>query len=154
MRLIIPSLNINIPVFFGKNGPERQEIIDAQNSAVYFKWGQLTVIADHSSQANFKNLNEVASENTIGYICGDTTKKYVCDKTEIGHILIGSGNRLYNSLWKPVYEVYNSGVCIYTCIKRRGSNIMDVRLTHWSETSDKPEQEKTQNNDDEGVVSV
>lgn len=154
MRLIIPSLNINIPVFFGKNGSERQEIIDAQNSAVYFKWNQLTVIADHSSQANFKNLNKVKSKKAIAYLCDNTTKKYICDKSEIGHILIGHGNRLYNSRWLPVHKVYKSGVCIYTCIKRRGQDIMDVRLTHWSEASDKPEQEKTQNNDDKGVVSV
>ena len=141
MRLIIPSLNINIPVFFGKNGPERQEIIDAQNSAVYFKWNQLTVIADHSSQANFKNLNKVKSKKAIAYLC---------DNTEIGHILIGHGNRLYNSRWLPVHKVYKSGVCIYTCIKRRGQDIMDVRLTHWSEAVE----ESAQENNNKGVVSV
>ena len=133
MRLIIPTLSINVPVFFGKDGASRQEIIDKENSAVYFTWGPLTVIADHSSQANFHNLNKAKPGETIAYLCGDRVKKYICDRSEVGHIVSDGGNRLYDSRWMPVHENVKHGVCMYTCIERSAKNIMDVRLTHWIE---------------------
>ena len=133
-----------------------QEIVDRENSAVIFHWNDLSVIADHSHQSNFSNLNKAIPLKTIGYIfSNNTTKlecdskqtkptkivahislnrmtKLLCDDTQVGHILLSdSGNRLTDKNNHLVHTVFHDGYCIYTCIQRSAPNIIDVRLTHW-----------------------
>ena len=146
MYLAIPKLLIAVPVeerMFG-NG---QDILDKENLAVSFHWNKLMVIADHNHQSNFKNLNK-AKEGTKAYLIDKKKiEMYVCDSTQVGHITLSPhGNRLYDSEYMPVHLVFDSGLCIYTCIEKSADDIMDVRLTHWrkDERKDRRGDPKTQ----------
>lgn len=126
MILTIPSLLIFVPVYERTTG-NGQDIIDKPNSAVMFKWGKLTVIADHSHQNNFSNLNRAIPGKTRLYLIGKMTTPLICDSTEVGFI---TGNRLYNRKGEEVHRLGLDGLIIYTCIGKRG-DATDVRLTHW-----------------------
>ena len=132
-RLEIPELNISVPVYDTKTGSAKS-IIDAKNSAVYLRWFTQHAIADHSDHANFSNLNRVRVGHTVLYIDnGMTQKKYVCVKSQVGHIKIDGpmGNEIYDANWELAYSQNQGGLCLYTCMTRSAPNIMDVRLTYW-----------------------
>ena len=59
-RLEIPDLNISIPLNGIELGPA-QKVIDLEDSAIYLKWPNQVVIADHCHQANFSNLNSITA---------------------------------------------------------------------------------------------
>ena len=132
-RLIIPSLLISVSLYHRIAGTNGQDIVDAVDSAVIWEWNRLTMIADHASQANFNRLSRVRTGKAKAYICKSlSTDVYVCDSAELGHIrLSDSGNRLYDSKWRPVHEVMHDGLCIYTCKGKSAVDVMDVYLTHW-----------------------
>lgn len=131
--LTIPSLWIFVPLFERKAG-NGQDIVDRADSAVFFCWDDLTIIVDHSHQNNFSNLNKAIPGRTKLYIYSKGTKRYICDKTEVGHLkLINGHNMLYDKDWQSVYHQQLDGLIVYTCIKRVRADVIDIRLTHWRE---------------------
>ncbi len=135
MLLVIPSLFIIVPLYECKYGETRQEVVDRPNSALIWNWGDLSLIADHSNQENFSNLNKAIPNRTKLYIYGDKeVKKYICDSSEVGFIRTESGhNNLYNSKGHLVFSLNLKGLVIYTCIERVSPTMTNVRLTHWKE---------------------
>lgn len=134
-RLEIPDLNISIPLNGIELGPA-QKVIDLEDSAIYLKWPNQVVIADHCHQANFSNLNKAIPGHTKAYIATDPENKkwLVCCKTQVGHIKIGEkSNALFDHDWIPVYQNNSSGFTMYTCIQKSAPDVMDVRLTYWME---------------------
>ena len=132
IKLKIPTLSINVPIYDRVSG-SGQEIIDRADSAVRFKQGPLTIICDHCTHANFMRLNAAVPEHTRAFIVKGifNRERYVCTGSEVGHILISdSGNRLYDSQWRHVYQTHE-GLCIYTCMRKSAEDVMDVRLTFW-----------------------
>ena len=134
-RLEIPELAIGVPLYDTTTG-SAQKIVDDENSAAYLFWGDQIAIADHSSQANFNNLNNAVPSRTTAYIVRPgRTERYVCAQTQIGHIKIGSsGNQIYDCKWRPVYQQNRGRLTIYTCIQKSAQDVMDVRLTYWAPT--------------------
>lgn len=137
-KIMIPELAINVPVYWKKEGTNGQDIVDAPNSAVIFKWTKscdLKVIADHSSQSNFRNLNRAKVNETEAYLDLDKRRiKHRCIVSEVGHIKTVNGrNFLFGEDWLSIYPKHHDGICIYTCIKRSAPDVMDVRLTFWKE---------------------
>lgn len=127
VRLTIPTLFISLPCEERKQG-NGQNIMDRPNCAVCWKWGNLTVIADHSQQG-FNRINRAIVGRTRAYYA---RKGYICDVSEIGHIYItNEGNRLYRADGCPVNKAWAGGLCLYTCISKSAPNKVDVRLTHW-----------------------
>ncbi len=131
MYLCVPTLLIAVPLFERTTG-NGQEIVDRDNSAVIFHWNGLSVIADHSYQSNFSNLNKVKPNRTRAYIYKSKLETILCDDSQIGHILLSeNGNRLVDQNFNLVHTVFTDGYCIYTCRTRSAQNVIDVRLTHW-----------------------
>ena len=133
-RIEIPELNIGVPLYGTESGGA-QEVIDRQDSAVYLRWPGQIAIADHSSQANFSNLNLAKPGHTKAYIVTrDSRTPYICYQTQVGHIRIESGrNTLYDNNWEPVFAKNHDGLTMYTCIKKSAPNVMDVRLVYWKQ---------------------
>ncbi len=134
-RLIIPDLNISVPL----NGIElgsAQHVIDLEDSAVYLKWPNQIVIADHCTQANFSNLKKAVPGRTKALIVTpDSKEEFACCRKQIGHIRIGqSSNALYDRDWIPVYKTNSGRLTMYTCISRSAPDVVDVWLTYWRPT--------------------
>ena len=131
MILTIPSLLIFTSVYERKTG-NGQDIIDRPDSAVMFQWNRLTIIADHSHQNNFGNLNRAIPGKTKLYLINGRVQSFVCDSTEVGFIYrTPTMNILHNSKGEELYRLGLDGLVIYTCVAQKTPNAVDVRLTHW-----------------------
>lgn len=128
--LLIPDLRIAVPLYAGE---DLQEIVDAPDSAVFFRLGVQDCIADHCHQEGFSRLAEAVPDKTRAWISSDEgVKKYVCIRAEIGRIVTAEGRHyLRDSLGEPVYKQNAGGVCIYTCTGKTAEAVTFVRLTYW-----------------------
>lgn len=135
-RIEIPELNISVPLYDVVNG-NSQLLCDNEDSAVFMRWGSQVAIADHCTQANFSNLNNVRVGKTIATIDQrDKQEHFRCVRSQVGHIrLSDGGNRIFDSNWVPAYSQNPGGLCIYTCIEKSARDVMDVRLTYWQPVS-------------------
>ena len=131
-RLDIRNLFISVPLYDAKTGAEKQQVVDDPNSAVFFKLGVQSVIADHASQANFQNLNLAKPGMTARIYDREKETVYRFKESQVGHIRISPlGNRLFDKNWQQVATQNEGGLCIYTCIGKSADDVMDVRLTYW-----------------------
>lgn len=139
MKLFIPSLFIFVKLTPVPSSNLAQSVVDKWNSAAIWKWNNLTLIADHSTQANFENLRKAVPGKTKLYILDKKNRKFVCDKTEVGHIVgfcpDGTGGVLRDEKGRSVFYSNLDGLMIYTCIRKSAIDVMDVRLTHWKEVT-------------------
>lgn len=131
--LEIQDLGIKVPLYDTSVGPA-QTIVDAENSAVYLRWGNGQIaIADHANQQNFSNLEKAIPGRTIAHIrTYDSDKEFICYQVQVGHIKTSaSGNSIFDADGNPVFWQNPGGITIYTCIRRSASDVMDIRLTYW-----------------------
>lgn len=137
MRLFIPSLFIFVKLTPVASSNLAQEAVDKYNSAAIWNWNNLTLIADHNNQANFKNINKAIPGKTKLYLLDKVNRKFICDKTEVGHIsnlrVDNTGGKLCDANWNSIFRQNLDGLMIYTCIRKSAIDVMDVRLTHWKE---------------------
>lgn len=131
-RLEIPNLFISVPLYDALDAADRQRVVDNPDSAVHFRLGVQDVIADHTGQANFQNLN-LAKPGMTATIDRKTSKTvYRMVQSQVGHIRISPlGNRLFDQDWVQVSTQNAGGLCIYTCMGKSAEDVMDVRLTYW-----------------------
>ena len=127
-RIEIPSLRISLPLYDAKNNA--QQIVDTKNAAAFIKWSTQDVIVDHSGQDGFERLARAIPNSTTLYIeyINKPKETYICTQKQIGHIQIGTKNKLLDSKWKPPQS---GGLILYTCIKQSSPTVMDVWLTYW-----------------------
>ena len=128
--LLIPDLRIAVPLY---EGEDLQEIVDAPDSAVFFRLGVQDCIADHCHQEGFERLAEAVPDRTRAWISSEEgVRKYVCVRAEIGRIVTTErGHYLRDSAGEPVYRQNAGGVCIYTCTGKTAEAVTFVRLTYW-----------------------
>ena len=128
-RIEIPNLKISLPLYDAKG--DAQTIVDRKNAAAFIKWSNQDVIADHSGQDGFERLEFATPGNTLAFIVynnGKPSETYICTQKQIGHILMGTKNKLVDAKNVPPQS---NGLIMYTCIHESAINIMDVWLTYW-----------------------
>lgn len=128
--LIIPSLRIYVPLY---EGEDTQGIVDAPDSAVFFRMGVQDCIADHCHQEGFSRLANAVPDKTVAWIVSsEEFTQYLCIRNEIGHITTENGKHyLRDANMNPVYKQNAGGLCIYTCTGKTESEITYVHLTYW-----------------------
>ena len=132
--LIISTLQICVPLYEGDNA---QEIVDALNSAVFFRLGVQDCIADHCHQEGFSRLAGAIPNKTAASIISQGTRtEYICVHKEIGRLVTdSSGTHLKDGSMNPVYKQNAGGLCIYTCTGKTENAITYVHLTYWRKKS-------------------
>ena len=123
---MIPALNIMVALYAGNE----QSIVDAPNSAAFFRFGVQDCIADHCHQDDFGRLADVKPGETRALVFTDKMREYTCIRHEIGRITDG---RLSDSEGVPVYKQNPGGLCIYTCTGKTKEKETYVHLTYWRE---------------------
>lgn len=128
--LIIPTLRICVPLY---EGADLQGIVDAPDSAVFFRLGVQDCIADHCHQEGFSRLADAKPGRTVAWvITPEEITQYSCIRAEIGHIITDStGHHLRDAGMKPVYKQNEGGLCIYTCTGKTDTETTFVNLTYW-----------------------
>lgn len=130
-RWIIPGVGINVACYQPTTA-YGQDITDAWDSAAYFGYAGLDIIADHSNQ-EFSALKHVSVGMEAYMDYGSYRQKYVCTRFEYGH---NDGDYLmdadYNQIY-PVYSDYNTGgITCYTC----NGNWQNIILVSFQPVSD------------------
>ena len=144
--LKIPSLLISVPLYEVTSNLSAQDIVDAFNSAVFMKYGNQYLIADHVSQGKFWNLIKCKSGKTKAKIISQdgTVKNYICVVNQQGFLIVKKeSNRLYDWKWESVIDKNPNGLVIYTCQGLKKDNIQNVTLTYWKEISEYENEIKT-----------
>lgn len=118
-RLVIPSVGINVALFGGSD----QAIVDAQDSAAYFPFGNSIVVGDHWNQG-FTKIKACTAGTTAYIYRGDSVETLTC--TNIRRGINADEDLLYED---GLSATANGGLIMYTC---NGVNYHDVTLTFWS----------------------
>lgn len=128
--LIIPTLRICVPLY---EGADLQGIVDAPDSAVFFRLGVQDCIADHCHQEGFSRLAGAVPKKTMARIVTQNRAiEYICIRNEIGRLVTDeSGHHLRDANMNPVYKQNDGGLCIYTCTGKTEEAITYVHLTYW-----------------------
>lgn len=119
-RLLIPSLDIDVGLTeCDYNDPwTAQAIVDAEDSAAIFAFGDELVIADHNNQG-FATLHN-AEQGVRAYVDGD---EYYCIRVTTG----GNGPGIYTSDGVQLSEQNPGGIAMYTC----NGEWWDILITLW-----------------------
>ncbi len=129
-RLIIPEADINVAVFIhgpGYNAAEvRQNVCDAQDSAILYNDGVGNVIADHNNQG-FINLPQVELGDKAYIVAGDVIVTLECDLVCDG-INTGDGITDTEGNWVTAEEDY----VFYTC----GEDWVNVKIAGFKEVDE------------------
>lgn len=129
-RLIIPSVNIDVALFINGEGSDiatiRQNVCDAEDSAILYNDTIGNVIADHSNQA-FAPLPYVNKGDAAYILEGDCILSLKCEDVMDG-INTGEGLTDLDGMWLTA----NYDIVCYTCgedwthIKAAGFMITDA----------------------------
>ena len=126
-RIEIPDLQISLPLYKGNDNP--QAVVDRKNAAAFLQWENQNVIVDHTGQDGFERLENAIPYKTIAYIdFGSRKERYICTKKQIGHILIGTKNKIRDANY--IFP-QSPSLIIYTCKGLSQPNVMDIWLTYW-----------------------
>ena len=85
----IPDLSILVPVYAPGKGRTEQQIIDAENSASWVRWGCAYEIGDHCLSLNGKGrwcINKVEPLMPAFFIRREGTYKYECYRTCVADV--------------------------------------------------------------------
>lgn len=124
--LIIPTLRICVDLY---EGEDTQAIVDATDSAAFFRLGVQNCIADHCHQGDFARLAGAIPDRTYAWIIApEGLEKYVCVRNEIGHLI---NRHLRDGGMRPVSQQNPGGLCIYTCTGKTKDEATYVYLTYW-----------------------
>lgn len=115
------SLGLGVRVYKGPEGKKNQYIVDRENSAYGFTYGEQYMIADHVHQGFYKIKNAVPGETTLKFkgITYKCSKKFNGKNTGES-ITYLNGNDIINS--------NKGGLTLYTCNDASGKN---VTVTFW-----------------------
>ena len=129
-RLIIPAANINVAVFIHGEGADaaeiRQNVCDAEDSAILYSDGVGNIIADHNNQG-FINLPQVKLGDKAYIVAGDCIITLECDLVTDG-INTGNGITDKNGKWVSADEDF----MFYTC----GEDWINVKIAGFKEVSE------------------
>lgn len=129
-RLIIPSADINVAVFIhgdGKDAAEiRQNVCDAEDSAILYNDSVGNVIADHNNQG-FINLPQVKLGDRAYIVAGDVIVTLECDLVTDG-INTGEGITDLENRWVSAEEDYT----LYTC----GEDWVNIKIAGFKEVDE------------------
>jgi len=126
-RLIIPEADINVAVFIHGEGADvsqmRQNVCDAEDSAIHYSDGVGNVIADHNNQG-FMNLPLVELGDKAFLVCGDCILTLQCDLVTEG-INTGDGITEEDGRWITADEDFT----FYTC----GEDWVNIKIAGFKE---------------------
>ena len=126
-RLIIPDADINVAVFIHGDGADaaeiRQNVCDAEDSAILYSDGLGNIIADHNNQG-FINLPNVKLGDRAYIVAGDCIITLECDLVTDG-INTGNGITDTDGNWVSANEEFT----FYTC----GEDWVNVKIAGFKE---------------------
>ena len=126
-RLIIPEADINVAVFihgYGADAAEiRQNVCDAEDSAILYSDGVGNIIADHNNQG-FINLPDVRLGDRAYIVAGDCIITLECDLVTDG---INTGNGITDTEGKWISA--DEDFTFYTC----GEDWINVKIAGFKE---------------------
>ena len=129
-RLIIPSADINVAVFIHGEGEDaaqiRQNVCDAEDSAILYSDGVGNIIADHNNQG-FINLPLVELGDKAYIVAGDCIISLECDLVTDG-INTGEGITDTENNWVSAEEDFT----FYTC----GEDWVNVKIAGFKEVDE------------------
>ena len=129
-RLIIPAADINVAVFvhgYGADAAEiRQNVCDAEDSAILYSDGVGNIIADHNNQG-FINLPLVELGDLAYIVAGDCIITLECDLVTDG-INTGNGITDKDGKWVSAEEDFT----FYTC----GEDWINVKIAGFKEVDE------------------
>lgn len=126
-RLTIASLGIAVPLYalnMRTDSAAAQSVVDAEQSAAYMLGFASPVIADHASQADFRNIAQAAGHTAVITRDGEQTV-YVCTGAVPG---INTGTDLKAGKESYLYA-HHGDLIMYTCIGRSGRQVW---ITVWN----------------------
>ena len=150
-RLIIPDADINVAVFihgYGADAAEiRQNVCDAEDSAILYSDGLGNIIADHNNQG-FINLPNVKLGDRAYIVAGDCIITLECDLVTDG-INTGNGITDTEGNWVSANEEFT----FYTCgedwvnvkiagFKELEQNYFDLETPSWYVPGEEPVEEE------------
>lgn len=117
--LEIPDLSISVRCY----NSNKQDVVDADDSAVLFKYGDTYLCGDHYNQ-DFRNLPKVEVGTLAYLVTPEHTYKFICTEVTTGHNYQSS---IVDSEYNDLYSNRNAGgITCYTCVS--GSFGEDVHL--------------------------
>jgi len=126
-RLIIPSVSIDVALFihgYGADAAEiRQNVCDAEDSAILYSDGVGNIIADHNNQG-FVSLPEIREGDRAYILAGDCIVTLECDLVTDG-INTGEGITDTSGKWVSADEDFT----LYTC----GENWVNIKIAGFKE---------------------
>lgn len=129
-RLIIPEADIDVALFIhglGKDAAEiRQNVCDAEDSAILYSDGVGNIIADHNNQG-FINLPNVKLGDRAYILAGDCIVTLECDLVTDG-INTGEGVTDTEGKWISADEDFT----LYTC----GEDWVNVKIAGFKEVEE------------------
>ena len=129
-RLIIPSADIDVAVFIHGEGADaaeiRQNVCDAEDSAIHYSDGVGNVIADHNNQG-FINLPKVKLGDKAFLVAGDCILTLECDLVTDG-INTGEGITDKDGNWITANEDFT----FYTC----GEDWVNIKIAGFKEVDE------------------
>lgn len=149
-RLIIPEADINVAVFIHGDGADaaeiRQNVCDAEDSAILYSDGVGNIIADHNNQG-FVNLPKVKLGDRAYLVAGDCILTLECDLVTDG-INTGEGITDKDGKWVSADEDFT----FYTCgedwvnvkiagFKELDEDYFEMKTPSWYEAPQQPEED-------------
>ena len=129
-RLIIPNADINVALFIHGDGDDaaqvRQNVCDAEDSAILYSDGVGNIIADHNNQG-FINLPLVKEGDRAYILAGDCILTLECDLVTDG-INTGEGITDTENNWVSAEEDFT----LYTC----GEDWVNVKIAGFKEVDE------------------
>ena len=129
-RLIIPNADINVAVFIHGEGADaaeiRQNVCDADDSAILYSDGVGNIIADHNNQG-FINLPLVEEGDMAYIVAGDCIITLECDLVTDG-VNTGEGITDTEGKWVSAEEDFT----LYTC----GEDWVNVKIAGFKEVDE------------------
>lgn len=108
-RLTIPDVKIDVAIF----KTNAQKVVDAKDSAAYFRSGDTDVVADHW-YSGFERIRD-CKYGTVAYVdTGEKVIEYVCTEVILGH---NTGKDLTDLNYVSILTGKNpKGITLYTCV--------------------------------------
>ena len=126
-RIYFPSL-YSVALYRPTTSEEAQKMVDNKDSAAYYKYGNIMVIADHANQG----FRIIKSQKVGGFIYIKTLKngKYVLEKYVVREKVNGknTGAKLLTNDNRDIGKDVNYSLALYTCNTSDGYSITILLL--------------------------
>ena len=135
-RLSIPTLNVDVAVY-NSHGSDSQDIVDAQDSAVFISWKGQNAIVDHRSQSFYYLPDAAPGITTACIVTPVFTDYYVCTYVGTGKITYKPDNLccIADEWGDSVTLANKGGLCMYTCLSEMKDGEVQICITYWQPTN-------------------